>query len=383
VTARSDLPPPFRSAAPQSGWRRRGAELARRAELLRQRGAELLGDAPAEPAGLTWAGIERLRDDPPTAALSHLIADLVCDAQDLDLEMHEHEMASRARRIASCESGLARLRAISRSGDLIDRACGELVHSCNFDRAVLGRVEDGAWTPWVHHFEHVEEMEQWLEDWMDNSIPLGDMMLETELVQETRPELVTDTTGERIHPIIREGLSHSYVVAPVMPAGNVVGFLHADHGISGRTCDEADRDILWAFAEGFGHIYERTVLLERLHSQRDEVRSVLTSVESAMAALNDAGLELAAQPDAQSAVTRTAVSVLTTMSGSFEELTPRELEVLEMMVSGARNQKIAEQLVITVGTVKSHVKHILRKLGAVNRSQAIAQYLGVIGGDAD
>jgi DNA-binding NarL/FixJ family response regulator len=110
---------------------------------------------------------------------------------------------------------------------------------------------------------------------------------------------------------------------------------------------------------------------------------VLTSLESAMAALNDAELELAAQPDAQSAVTRTAVSVLTTMSGSFEELTPRELEVLELMVSGARNQKIAEQLVITVGTVKSHVKHILRKLGAVNRSQAIAQYLGVIGGDAD
>jgi DNA-binding CsgD family transcriptional regulator len=242
---------------------------------------------------------------------------------------------------------------------------------------VLGRVEDGAWTPWVHHFEQPEAMERWLEDWLDTSIPLGDMMLETELVAERRPELVTDTSGERIHPIIREGLSNSYVVAPVMPAGKVVGFLHADHGISGRACTEADRDVLWAFAEGFGHIYERTVLLDRLRSQRDEVRGVLTSVESAMAALNDAELELAAHPDAQSAVTRSAVSVLTTMSGSFEELTPRELEVLELMVSGARNQKIAEQLVITVGTVKSHVKHILRKLGAVNRSQAIAQYLGV------
>nr|WP_239005033.1 helix-turn-helix transcriptional regulator [Mycolicibacterium sp. CBMA 360] len=42
------------------------------------------------------------------------------------------------------------------------------------------------------------------------------------------------------------------------------------------------------------------------------------------------------------------------------------------MVTGASNQEIADQLVITEGTVKSHVKHILRKYGAANRAQAIA-----------
>jgi DNA-binding NarL/FixJ family response regulator len=188
---------------------------------------------------------------------------------------------------------------------------------------------------------------------------------------------VHDTNAQEILPIIRAGLSNSYVVAPVMPAGNVVGFFHADHGPSSRQCDETDREVLWAFAEGFGHIYERTVLLDRLRSQREEIRTTLAAVDTAMTDLSDAELELAEQPDPQSSVTRTAVSVLTTMSGNFDELTPRELEVLELMVSGAKNQKIAEQLVITEGTVKSHVKHILRKLGAVNRSQAIAQYLGV------
>jgi DNA-binding CsgD family transcriptional regulator len=392
---RSDLALPFRPTSARSGGRGRSGELARRAAELTERAAELLGEAdvddldPENPGGapevvstLTWLCIERLREDPPSPAVSQDISDLVSDLQQLALELYEHEMASRTRRIAACESALSRLRAISTSADLIDRVCEELVHSCLFDRAVLGRVEDGTWTPWVEHFEHPESMEQWLEDWMNTSIPLSDMLLETELVRERRPELIQDTSSERIHPIIREGLSHSYVVAPVMPAGNVVGFFHADHGISGRRCDETDREVLWAFAEGFGHIYERTVLLERLRSQREEVRTVLTSLESAMAALNDAELELAATPDAQSPVTRTAVSVLTTMSGSFEELTPRELEVLELMVAGARNQKIAEQLVITVGTVKSHVKHILRKLGAVNRSQAIAHYLGVLR-DAD
>ena len=57
---------------------------------------------------------------------------------------------------------------------------------------------------------------------------------------------------------------------------------------------------------------------------------------------------------------------------SAVELTEREAEVFELMVTGATNQAIADRLVITEGTVKSHVKHILRKYGAVNRAQAIA-----------
>jgi DNA-binding NarL/FixJ family response regulator len=56
-------------------------------------------------------------------------------------------------------------------------------------------------------------------------------------------------------------------------------------------------------------------------------------------------------------------------------LTARELEVLELMATGATNRRIAERLVITDGTVKSHVKRILRKLHAANRSEAVARYL--------
>jgi DNA-binding NarL/FixJ family response regulator len=45
------------------------------------------------------------------------------------------------------------------------------------------------------------------------------------------------------------------------------------------------------------------------------------------------------------------------------------------MMIGLNNAAIAERLVICEGTVKSHVKHILRKLGAVNRTEAISRYL--------
>ena len=52
-----------------------------------------------------------------------------------------------------------------------------------------------------------------------------------------------------------------------------------------------------------------------------------------------------------------------------EPLSKRELEVLQMIASGATNQTIAERFVITVGTVKSHIHHIFGKLDARNRTR--------------
>ena len=61
------------------------------------------------------------------------------------------------------------------------------------------------------------------------------------------------------------------------------------------------------------------------------------------------------------------------MPGLFEPLTRRELEVLEMLAVGKSNQAIAGQLVVTVDTVKKHVSHVLDKLGAANRTEAVAR----------
>jgi ATP/maltotriose-dependent transcriptional regulator MalT len=55
-----------------------------------------------------------------------------------------------------------------------------------------------------------------------------------------------------------------------------------------------------------------------------------------------------------------------------EELSARELEVLALVAGGASNQDIATALVISQGTVKSHMNHILGKLAAQNRTEAVA-----------
>jgi LuxR family transcriptional regulator, maltose regulon positive regulatory protein len=56
-----------------------------------------------------------------------------------------------------------------------------------------------------------------------------------------------------------------------------------------------------------------------------------------------------------------------------EPLSKREREVLRLLVSGASNQEIAQELVIAVDTVKRHTSHIFSKLGVHNRMQVILQ----------
>jgi DNA-binding NarL/FixJ family response regulator len=55
-----------------------------------------------------------------------------------------------------------------------------------------------------------------------------------------------------------------------------------------------------------------------------------------------------------------------------ETLTEREIEVLRYVAGGNRNRDIAERLFISEETVKVHVKHIMEKLGASDRTQAVA-----------
>jgi DNA-binding NarL/FixJ family response regulator len=57
---------------------------------------------------------------------------------------------------------------------------------------------------------------------------------------------------------------------------------------------------------------------------------------------------------------------------SDEALTPREIEVLRQIAGGNRNRDIGDRLFISEETVKVHIKHLMDKLGARDRSQAIA-----------
>jgi DNA-binding NarL/FixJ family response regulator len=57
---------------------------------------------------------------------------------------------------------------------------------------------------------------------------------------------------------------------------------------------------------------------------------------------------------------------------SVEGLSEREIEVQKQIAGGNRNRDIAEKLFITEETVKVHIKNIMKKLGASDRTQAVA-----------
>jgi LuxR family maltose regulon positive regulatory protein len=59
--------------------------------------------------------------------------------------------------------------------------------------------------------------------------------------------------------------------------------------------------------------------------------------------------------------------------GLREQLSERELQILERMAAGQSNQEIAQQLVVATSTIKTHVNHIFRKLEVRTRTQAIAR----------
>jgi len=66
--------------------------------------------------------------------------------------------------------------------------------------------------------------------------------------------------------------------------------------------------------------------------------------------------------------------------GLPEPLTDRETDVLRLVAAGKPNQQIAQELVVAIDTVKKHVSHLLGKLGAANRTEAVtrARQLGLI-----
>jgi DNA-binding NarL/FixJ family response regulator len=64
----------------------------------------------------------------------------------------------------------------------------------------------------------------------------------------------------------------------------------------------------------------------------------------------------------------------------IDPLSPREIEILQLVATGASNRDIAEKLIISEGTVKNHLSNILGKMGVKDRMQAVlkAKGLGII-----
>jgi DNA-binding CsgD family transcriptional regulator len=328
--------------------------------------------------GISSTALTRVEQlDKRDRARARRLATITLRALELADSVHSRIASQRMSTYTHMREGLDRLRRASNSAVLLDRVCQEVVETCGFSRAVLTRIEDGEWLPWMAYFSDDRELEQRYVDWMNEQhFPASALGRD---LWGLRPVLVRDAVADAraFTRSIEVSKTPCYVAAPITPAGRLVGVLYADRYPTGRMVDELDRDMLWAFAEDFGRIYERVVLIERMRAQHAQINKAFEFAESMMSSLSNAEIELSRTPEGRMPGGDEPELGTPAPPASVEELlTTREAEVLAMMVRGASNAVIAERLIIKEGTVKSHVKHILRKLDAVNRAEAISRYMG-------
>jgi DNA-binding NarL/FixJ family response regulator len=145
-----------------------------------------------------------------------------------------------------------------------------------------------------------------------------------------------------------------------MPGGGgvaVVGALKQDVGtqVLMLTISDQDEDLLGAIEAGAdGYLLKSAEPEDLCHAIRQVAagHSVLS-------------------PEVTAAVMQAAARTQNHKSGA--SLSTREREVLVQLARGATTNQIAELLVISTSTVKTHIKHIMEKLEASNRAEAVAQ----------
>ena len=286
---------------------------------------------------------------------------------------------------ADAAGSMARLRAAlgrlgrSRSvAHLVERVPREVCRGCGVERAVLFSVHEAKVVVESAHFEGDSK---WAAEFLQfaRSTPQQSKLgsLETKIVRRRTPVLVADTQKDprRSNPLTAALRMKSYAAAPIMPEGRVIGILLADCYFSGRELNPLDLDTLCAFAERFGYAVERVALLERLRSQQDRVQALLSTTLEALSGTGKSNVDLGSSRRQVAAGSDLTLGLSSPADGLEDLLTPRELEVLALLASGSTNVDVASRLVISESTVKSHVKHILRKLEAGNRAEAVSRYM--------
>lgn len=147
---------------------------------------------------------------------------------------------------------------------------------------------------------------------------------------------------------------------------------HPDTAIVMLTSHDNERDIFASLAAGAGGYCLKDVEPERLYQAIRSVNAGDIWLDSTIA-----GKVLKQYNNATQVEVHTSEPSKAPLSKKEqnlpEPLSPRELEVLNLLVEGLSNQEIADKLIISLATAKTHVRNILNKLAVDDRTQAAVQ----------
>lgn len=271
-------------------------------------------------------------------------------------------------RLRRVQEAAARL-AFGSLREIVEATPQALCEACAFDRAMMSHVRgDRVAFAAGANLHEPARAEQFREMARTVRARLVDAPPELEALTTQLPVIArgADEPEAAVHFAASKCLGTSeYVVAPIVHGGRVVGLLHADRYASGERIGALDAELVFVFATGVGAALRDAAVAQMYAGEStlsltpgDFIEARLASFVHELADVPGGWARESAAPD----------------DDALAELTPREREVLVLLASGASNQAIAETLVVSEPTIKSHVRGVLRKLGAANRTEAVSRY---------
>ncbi|MGH2915042.1 MAG: helix-turn-helix transcriptional regulator [Solirubrobacteraceae bacterium] len=280
----------------------------------------------------------------------------------LERELRELIYVRRSDALERASDAARRLGELPSSERILARATAGLGAASELDRVLISEIVDGQLVPltiWAG--DQQARAEAALAQLTGVEIRLEYPLLEHDVARSHVAQVVSvAAAGARTpQPLCRVLGWHAYAVGALTVAGETIGLLHAD---SQAGVDGLAGEVVGRYAEELSGVLERAVLRHTLALHRAQLAGAVDWMGVRLSRLEDDG-GLARPPLPAGA------------EAELAQLTPRELDVLRLLARGSTNLQIAAALVVREGTVKYHVKNILRKLGATSRADAVGRFV--------
>lgn len=311
---------------------------------------DTLGSECAHGSNSTEAVRRLLADaEASDAAASKAVADFFDRTDPFGTE----DLEQISRSVTNLDQALGSIVSAPSERELFHRGCAGAALLSGADTVVLSRVHGT--TAFV-----VCAGGEWPEV---DSFAVKEGTAEADVLSSGGVRVTGDTRPASIAAVTTGG---EWTVAAVPVDGRIVGFIHVSVVVPDVILDVFD-----GYAATLGGCLERSQLRSKNLLQEQVLRDNLqlltdpasASIDMTTRSTHDTTGYKSAGAPAESEARQ-----------PVEPLTDRESEVLSAVLTGASNSVVADELVITVDTVKSHMKKILRKFGAANRAELIARH---------